>query len=137
MSKTTQRPQLLLDDDQRNELIRLSQSRTAPFREVQRAAILLQYAGGKSITAIKNELGVSRPTIYKCVDKALAAGVETGLKDKYHKPKDHGYAAETWTLSKPKFPQQKSCILLTSKGIGIKWISLYWEQSQQLKGPFL
>ena len=44
MSRTTQRPQLLLDIDQRNELIQLSQSRTAPFREVQRAAILLQYA---------------------------------------------------------------------------------------------
>jgi len=121
MSRTTQRPQLLLDIDQRNELIQLSQSRTAPFREVQRAAILLQYASGKSITAIKNELSVSRPTIYKCIDKALAAGIETGLKDKYHKPKDpvitpeakawvvnlactkpkdHGYAAETWTLSK-------------------------------------
>jgi len=37
----------------------------------------------------------------------------------------------------PKFPQQQNCILLTSKGIGIKWISLYWEQSQQFKGPFL
>ena len=121
MSRATQRPQLQLDIEQRNELIQLSQSRTAPFREVQRAAILLQYAGGKSITAIKNELGVSRPTIYKCIDKALAAGIETGLKDKYHKPKEpvitpeakawvvnlactkpkgHGYAAETWTLSK-------------------------------------
>lgn len=120
MSRTTQRPPLLLKDDQRNDLIQLSQSRTAPFREVQRAAILLRYADGKSITAINNELGVSRPTIYKCIDKALAAGIETGLKDKYHKPKDpvitpeakawvvnlactkpkdHGYAAETWTLS--------------------------------------
>ena len=112
---------MLLDNNQRNELIQLSQSRTAPFREVQRAAILLHYARGKTITAMKNEVGVSRPTIYKCIDKALAAGIETGLKDKYHKPrdavitpeakawvvnlactkpKDHGYAAETWTLSK-------------------------------------
>jgi len=120
MSRTSQRAQLVLDDAQRTELSQLSQSRTAPFREVQRAAILLQYAGGKSITSIKNELSVSRPTIYKCIDKALAAGIKTGLKDKYHrpkdpmitpeakawvvnlactKPKDHGYAAETWTLS--------------------------------------
>lgn len=121
MSRTTQRPKLVLDDDQRKELTQLSQSRTSPFREVQRAAILLQYADGKTITAIKNELSVSRPTIYKCIDKALAAGIETGLKDKYHKPKepditpdakawvinlactkpkDHGYAAEVWSLSK-------------------------------------
>ena len=58
--------------------------------------------------------------IYRCVDKALAAGVQMGLKDKYHrphepeitdaakawvvsvactKPKDHGLAAELWTIS--------------------------------------
>ena len=24
--------------------------------------------------------------IYKCIDKALAAGVQMGLKDKYHRP---------------------------------------------------
>jgi len=92
----------------------------APLREVQRASILLKYADGKTILSIKKELNVSRPTIYKCIDKALAAGLETGLKDKYHKPKepliteeakawvvnlactkpkDHGYAAEMWTLA--------------------------------------
>ncbi len=58
--------------------------------------------------------------IYKCIDKALAAGVSAGLKDAYHrphepeimdegkawvvsigctKPKDHGLAAELWTIS--------------------------------------
>ena len=58
--------------------------------------------------------------IYRCVDKALAAGVQMGLKDKYHrphapeisdaakawvvgvactKPKDHGLAAELWSIS--------------------------------------
>jgi hypothetical protein len=26
--------------------------------------------------------------IYRCVDKALAAGVQMGLKDKYHRPHD-------------------------------------------------
>jgi len=58
--------------------------------------------------------------IYKCIDKALAAGVGAGLKDAYHrphepeitaaakawvvsiactKPKDHGLAAELWSIS--------------------------------------
>ena len=58
--------------------------------------------------------------IYRCIDKALAAGVQMGLKDKYHrphdpeitdeakawvvsiactKPKDHGLAAEFWSIS--------------------------------------
>ncbi len=61
---------------------------------------------------------MSRPTIYKCIAKALAMGPEAGLKDKYHspkaavitddakawvvnlactKPKEHGYAAEIWS----------------------------------------
>lgn len=120
MPKKSQRPKLQLDESQRQELIKISQSRTAPIREVQRAGILLKYADGKAISSINKELNVSRPTIYKCIDKALAAGIETGLKDKYHspknpviteqakawvvnlactKPKDHGHAAEIWTLS--------------------------------------
>jgi transposase len=58
--------------------------------------------------------------IYRSVDKALAAGVQAGLKDRYHrphepeitdeakawvvsiactKPKDHGLAAELWSIS--------------------------------------
>jgi transposase len=81
---------------------------------------LLRYAEGIPILQIQNVLGVSRPTIYKCIDKALAAGIVVGLSDTYHcpkapeigddakswvvalactKPKDHGLAAELWTLS--------------------------------------
>jgi transposase len=120
MPRKSQRPTLYLTEDQHKDLVKLSQSRTAPLREVQRASILLKYAEGNSITSIEKELNISRPTIYKCIDKALAAGPETGLKDKYHrpkepviteeaktwvvnlactKPKDHGYAAEIWTLA--------------------------------------
>jgi transposase len=98
----------------------LAGSRTAALREVQRAKVLLAYADGKAPTEIQRALGVSRPTIYKCIDKALAAGVATGLRDRYHrphapqiseaakawvvdlacrKPKELGLAAELWTLS--------------------------------------
>lgn len=98
----------------------LAGSRTAPAREVDRAKILLGYADGATITELQRQIGIGRPAIYKCIDKALAAGVEMGLKDKYHrpyapeitdeakawvtsiactKPKDHGLAAELWTLS--------------------------------------
>jgi len=52
------------------------------------AAILLRYADGDGPTAIQKALGLSRPTIYKCIDKALAAGVEAGLEDRYHRPKE-------------------------------------------------
>jgi transposase len=120
MPRKSARPMLKVDKAQRNSLLKLSQSRTAPLREVERACILLKYLEGKNISTIEKELTVSRPTIYKCIDKALAAGVETALKDKYHspkepviteeakawvinlactKPKDHGYAAELWTLA--------------------------------------
>ena len=120
MPRKSQRPKLIFDETQRQKLQKINQSRTTALREVQRASILLKYADGEAISSIKEQLNVSRPTIYKCIDKALAAGIETGLKDKYHrpkdpviteeakawvvnlactKPKDHGYAAETWTLS--------------------------------------
>lgn len=120
MPRKTKRAKLQLDENNRQKLMKISQSRTAPIREVQRATILFKYADGENISSIKKALNVSRPTIYRCIDKALAVGIETGLKDKYHrpknsvitveakawiinlactKPKDYGYAAEIWTLS--------------------------------------
>ena len=120
MARKTGRAALVISADEREKLERLSNSRKAPKRETERAAILLRYAAGDSPTQIQQGLGVSRPTIYKCIDKALAAGAPSGLKDRYHrpkealitpeakawvlnlactKPKDHGLAAELWTLS--------------------------------------
>jgi transposase len=98
----------------------LAGSRTAAVREVERAKVMLGYAAGQTITQLHRQLGVGRPMIYKCIDKALGAGAQMGLKDKYHrphapqitdeakawvvaiactKPKDHGLAAELWTIS--------------------------------------
>lgn len=120
MARETSRADLVLSESHRQMLIELSGSRTAPVREVERAKILLRYADGIPISDIQRQVGVSRPTIYKCIDKALAAGVPAGLKDTFHrpkepeiladakawvvslactKPKDHGLAAELWTLS--------------------------------------
>ena len=120
MTTKSGRAALVLTEENRAKLSGLAASRTAPAREVERAAVLLKYAEGLSITEIKRQLGVSRPMIYKCVDKALAAGVQQGLKDTYHrphepeiteaakawvvslacaKPKDLGLAAELWSIS--------------------------------------
>ncbi|MEO6364353.1 MAG: IS630 family transposase [Caldimonas sp.] len=120
MARQTRRAALGITSEQRSMLEELAGSRTAAQREVERAKVLLAYAGGKSPTEIQRALGVSRPTIYKCIDKALAAGVATGLRDRYHrphapeiteaakawvidlacrKPLDLGLAAELWTLS--------------------------------------
>lgn len=120
MARKSKRAALVLAPDQTTMLKELAASRKAPAREVERAKVLLGYAGGISITQLQRQLGFSRPMIYRCIDKALAAGVQAGLKDKYHRPhepeitdeakawvvsiactqpKDHGLAAELWTLS--------------------------------------
>jgi transposase len=120
MARKSSRAKLHLTGDQRSNLEQLSKSRTAPLREVQRAQALLLYADELPITEIQKRINVSRPSIYKSIDKALAAGPEAGLKDYYHrpfdpvitdearawvinlactKPKDHGMAAELWTYN--------------------------------------
>ena len=87
---------------------------------MERAQILLRYANGQTVTEIHQALRISRPTIDKCIDKALAGGAQAGLKDRYHRPRepligepenagvthlacqkptDLGMAAEWWTLS--------------------------------------
>lgn len=120
MAGKTKRAALLLTEDQKTMLKELSRSRTASAREIERAKVLIGYAEGISIAELQRQTGGSRPTIYKCIDKALAAGVQMGLKDAYHrphepeisnearawivniactKPKDNGLAAELWTIS--------------------------------------
>jgi transposase len=120
MARKSNRAALAVTPDQATKLKELAASRTAPAREVERAKVLLGYAAGTSITELQRQLGFSRPMIYRCIDKALATGVQAGLKDKYHrphepeitdeakawvvsiactKPKDHGLAAELWTIS--------------------------------------
>jgi len=118
MARESSLAPLLLSPDQRKQLETLSGSRVASAREVERARILLQLAEGKTPTAIHRAVGVSRVTIYHCLHKALEMGIDAGLKDLYHrpkepvidsaakawvvhlactKPKDMGYAAELWT----------------------------------------
>jgi len=120
MARRTKRAILTLTKEERNQLEQLSRSRKAPLREIQRAKILLHYANSYPISQIQKIVNVSRPTIYKCIDKALSAGINAGLKDHYHrpfdpiiddaakawvvnlactKPKDHNLAAELWTYS--------------------------------------
>ena len=120
MARKSGRAALVLSQAQETVLKELAGSRTAAAREVERAKVMLGYAAGKTITELQRQLGVGRPMIYKCIDKALAAGAQMGLKDKYHrphepvitdeakawvvslactKPKDHGLAAELWSIS--------------------------------------
>ena len=130
MPRKSRKAKLILDEEQKEQLSRISQSRKGPVREVQRANILLRYSEGMSITDIEKGIQISRPTIYKWIEKALAMGVEEGLKDKYHRPKDpvitaeakawvinlacqkptdFGYAAQMWTRSSLANHARKYC----------------------------
>jgi transposase len=119
MAQSTGRAPLALTPSEEQSLRALAASRTAAVREVQRAKILLGYHAGESFSELSRTLNVSRRIVYKHVDRALAAGVDVALRDRPHgsvptitpeakawvvalactKPKDHGYAAELWTLS--------------------------------------
>jgi transposase len=120
MGLTTKRPKLELTPEEIEILSQKSNSRTQPKQEVQRSKVLLLFHNNESISEIERQVGLSRPSIYKCIDKALAGGIDVGLKDKYHspkdpvitesakiwvinlactKPKDYGYATEMWSYS--------------------------------------
>lgn len=120
MAGKSRLPKLSFSAEQLSELQQLSQSRTAPLREVQRARILCRYHAGETVTAIARAMETTRKSVRKWIDKALAMGAEAALKDTYHrprapvitdqarawvvhlaccKPKELGYAAELWTRS--------------------------------------
>jgi hypothetical protein len=119
MAQSTARAALVLSADEEQSLRTLAASRTAAVREVQRAKILLGYHAGENFSTLSRNLRVSRRIVYKHVDRALAAGVDVALRDRPHgsaptitpeakawvlalactKPKEHGHAAELWTLS--------------------------------------
>lgn len=110
---------LLLDNDVRDRLQRVSNSRTEAASGVERAGILLGYAGGETISSIARRLRTNRPKVERCIDKALELGALAALSDiprsgrtptitpearawvvslACQKPKDLGYSYELWTM---------------------------------------
>jgi len=120
MAGKSRQPKLNLLPDELERLQRLRRSKTAPAREVQRAQILTRYHAGETVTQIARHLRMTRKSVAKWINRALALGPGAALKDTYHrpkeptitvearawvvavactKPKDLGYAAELWTRS--------------------------------------
>jgi transposase len=118
MANVSKKPLLILSDKEVEFLKNKSNSKTSPFREVQRAKALYLYYQKNAITVISSLTNLSRESIYKHLDKALNFGIEEALKDAEHspkeptiteqaklwvvnlactKPKDHGYASEVWS----------------------------------------
>ncbi len=124
------RSALHLSNIEISELKAISKSRTRNNSEVQRARILLAYYRNTPIAVIARNEKVSRPTVERCVDKALSAGYKTALIDikrsgrppiiiadakawvvklACNRPVDYGYAAERWTLSQLAAHVRKNC----------------------------
>lgn len=114
----SRRAPLVLSKETRQQLELISRSRTEPKHRVDRATILLGYAGGESVSAVARALGTNRPRVERCLDKALQMGPMAALSDlpgrghptsitddakawvtslACQKPKDLGYSYELWT----------------------------------------
>jgi transposase len=113
-------PKLELSGEDMERLQQLSVSRTEPYDQVTRAKILLAYHVGESKSSVSRRMGVSRPTVLLCINKALCAGIQVAIRDLRRpgrpnvitaddkawlvslacsKPTHYGYAAESWTHS--------------------------------------
>ena len=120
MARLSTRPKLVLTVEEKVHLDRLRQSKTAAFRDVQRAQILWRYDAGEKVSQIARALKMTRNSVLKWIDKTLQVGAKVGMKDTPHKPreavitddakawvvnlacskpKEFGYAAELWTRS--------------------------------------
>jgi hypothetical protein len=117
MARKSTRPKLVLTSEEVRLLEQLRQSRTAAWREVQRAQVLWLYYTGSNIATIMKAVRMTRKSVAKWIHKALTMGVSVGLKDTPHgsqpvlteqakawvvnlacsKPKEFGYAAEVWS----------------------------------------
>jgi transposase len=126
-----QRAELVLDEETRADLRALTVSYTAPVAHVERAKILLSYAGGESVSSIARRLETNRPKVERTVDRALRFGVKQALDDlpragrprqisdedrawvvdlACQKPKDLGYPEELWTTALLAAHIRKSCV---------------------------
>lgn len=120
MARASTRPRLVLTDEEKKHLDQFRQSKTAAFRDVQRAQILWRYHAGETVSQIARALKMTRKSVLKWIDKTLQIGAKVGMKDTPHKPreavitddakawvvnlacskpKEFGYAAELWTRS--------------------------------------
>ena len=112
---------LTLTVDEREYLEAQKRARTIQAQTANRARILLLKADGCSIDDIAGKIGINRKSVMLCLRKYAEGGVENALSDApgrgrnaeitddekawiiniaCQKPKDFGYAAETWTYAR-------------------------------------
>ena len=71
MARKSTRPKLVLTPEEVRLLEQLRQSRTAAWREVQRAQVLWLYYTGSNIATIMKTVKMTRKSVSKWIEKAL------------------------------------------------------------------
>lgn len=97
----SRRARLVIEDEPRRTLERIARSRSESAQRVERARILLAYAGGQTVSAIARDLGTNRPKVGRCVDKGLQLGPLAALGDRPRpgRPATIPAAARAWVVS--------------------------------------
>src|SRR6201997_3193737 len=96
------------DTGQRQRLVEISRSRTAPRSRVERARIILAYLEEPSAYAVARTIGVTQQTVTRCLERAAELGVIEALDDRPRAERDPTITAEakTWLVAlacqKPK-----------------------------------
>lgn len=138
---------VVLTKDQISILQKIVRTHTAEARTVQRAKILLYSADGMSDSSISEKLDINRRSVYNCITKFLAAGMEAALEDSARsgrpgtitdeekvwiidiacqKPLTFGYPQELWTMSKLQQHIHKTCKSSGYPGLQKIAISKIW-----------
>ena len=82
-----------LSDEERQQLIRRSQSRTAAVRDVERARIILEASQEQRVPAIARTLGLCEPTVRLWIKRFNVRGL-AGLADAPHRGRPTTYTQE-------------------------------------------
>lgn len=111
---------ITLSDDERSYLVSLIKTRTIQAQIADRARMLLWKSSGRTFSDIADALGVSVPTVRRCIERFDTSGMNLALFDDERsgrpveitddakawiisiacqKPFELGYAAELWTLA--------------------------------------
>ena len=127
-------PGLVINDDDRAELVRLTRSSTVAAGLAQRARIVLAAGSGMANTAIAEQVGVSVPTVLKWRGRFAARGL-AGLGDRARsgRPRvvDHNKIVATTLKPPPKkygVTHWSSRLLAQHLGVGNATVARAWRQ---------
>lgn len=138
---------VLLNEEEKATLEKITKTHTAEARTVQRAKILLYSNQGMSDSSIAEKLDINRRSVYNCISKYIAAGIEAALEDSARtgrpgtitdeekvwiidiacqKPGTYGYSQELWTMSKLQKHIQTNCKAAGFPGLERVAVSKIW-----------